>query len=67
MAIEEKSPVTCLYCGEPIGPTERLTLITQTSLDEEGVPDLEAMAIAAAAHPGCWEREGPPHPSLEGL
>ena len=51
----------CAYCKEPIGQTERATMIwtTETSPGEEGKPDLENVAVAAVAHPYCWEREGP--------
>jgi hypothetical protein len=56
---EVKPPVTCLYCGEPIGPGEVATIVTKTSLDESREPDFTSQSVEGIAHPECWERERP--------
>ena len=56
---EDKPPVTCLYCGETIGPSESAVIVTKTSLDESGEPDFTSQSVEGIAHPECWERERP--------
>jgi hypothetical protein len=56
---EDKPPVTCLYCGKTIGPSESAVIVTKTSLDESGEPDFTSHSVEGIAHPECWERERP--------
>jgi hypothetical protein len=56
---EDKPPVTCLYCGKTIGPSESAVIVTKTSLDESGEPDFTSQSVEGIAHPECWERERP--------
>lgn len=56
---EDKPPVTCIYCGEPMGPGQSATIVTKTSLDENGDPDFTSHSVEGMAHSECWERERP--------
>jgi hypothetical protein len=56
---EDKPPVTCLYCGKTIGPSESAVIVTKTSLDESGEPDFTSQSVEGIAHPECWERDRP--------
>jgi hypothetical protein len=56
---EDKPPVTCIYCGEPMGPGQPATIVTKTSLDENGDPDFTSQSVEGMAHSECWERERP--------
>jgi hypothetical protein len=56
---EDTPPVTCLYCGKTIGPSESAVIVTKTSLDESGEPDFTSHSVEGIAHPECWERERP--------
>jgi hypothetical protein len=59
---EDKPPVTCLYCGKTIGPSESAVIVAKTSLDESGEPDFTSHSVEGIAHPECWERERPERP-----
>jgi hypothetical protein len=51
--LEDKPPVTCLYCGKTIGPSESAVIVTKTSLDESGEPDFTSHSVEGIAHPEC--------------
>ena len=59
MPDEDKPPVTCIYCGELIGPGQPATIVTKTWLDESGNPNFTSNNVEGIAHPECWERERP--------
>jgi hypothetical protein len=60
--LEDKPPVTCIYCGEPMWPRQAATIVTKTSLDESGEPDFASHSVEGIAHPECLGAERPDVP-----